>query len=270
MLHETIKLSVSGSQDYARLVTYIQEYSDQIAIEERPLIVLCPGGGYGHTSDREAEPVAFKFLAMGYHVAILRYSVAPAKYPTALLELASAVKLIREKAAEWHVDTNKILVQGCSAGGHLAASYGCFWKEDFIAKELGLKDSEILKPNGMILCYPVITSGEFAHRGSFECLLGEREAELGAKMSLENQVTSDTPKAFIWHTFEDGAVPVENSLFMAMAMRKANVPCELHIYPRGGHGLSLANKLTLGQSRKENQPECETWIDLAHTWVENL
>ena len=270
MLHETIKLSVSGSQDYARLVTYIQEYSDQIAVEERPFIVLCPGGGYGHTSDREAEPVAFKFLAMGYHVAILRYSVAPAKYPTALLELATAVKLIRENAAAWHVDADKVLVQGCSAGGHLAASYGCFWKEEFIAKELGLTDSEILRPNGMILCYPVITSGKFAHRGSFECLLGEREAELGVKMSLENQVTADAPKAFIWHTFEDGAVPVENSLFMAMAMRKANVPCELHIYPRGGHGLSLANKLTLSPSRKENQPECETWIELAHTWVENL
>lgn len=270
MLHETIKLSAPGSQDYARLVTYIQEYTDQLAIGERPMIVLCPGGGYGHTSDREAEPVAFKFLAMGYHVAILRYSVAPAKYPTALLELATAFKLIRENAEKWHVDTDKVLVQGCSAGGHLAASYGCFWKEEFIAKELGLTDSEILKPNGMILCYPVITSGEFAHRGSFQCLLGEREEELGEKMSLETQVNEDTPKAFIWHTFEDGTVPVENSLFMAMAMRKAGIPCELHIYPRGCHGLALANKLTLGQARKENQPECETWIELAHTWVENL
>ena len=270
MLHETIKLSVQGSQDYARLITYIQEYSEMIAVEKRPMIILCPGGGYGRTSDREAEPIALKFLSMGYHVAILRYSVEPAKYPTALLELASAVKLIRENAAAWHVDADMILVQGCSAGGHLAASYGCFWKEDFVAKALGLSDAEILRPNGMILCYPVITSGEFAHRGSFEKLLGEKEPQLGAKMSLENQVTSDTPKAFIWHTFEDGSVPVENSLLMAMAMRKAAVPCELHIYPRGVHGLALASKLTVGHAGKEIQPECESWIELVHTWVENL
>lgn len=270
MLHETIKLSVPGSQEYARLVLYIQEYTEQLAVKDRPLVLICPGGGYAHTSDREAEPIALKFLAMGYHAAVLRYSVAPAKYPTALLELAQAVRLIRINAEKWHVDTDKICVQGCSAGGHLAASYGCLWREAFLRETLGAEDAEVFRPNGMILCYPVITSGEYAHRGSFACLLGEREEELGEKLSVEKQVTADTPRAFIWHTFEDGTVPVENSLLLAMAMRRANVPCELHIYPKGCHGLGLANRLTLGNDGKELQPECESWIELAHTWMEGL
>lgn len=269
MLHKTINLSVSGSLEDAKLILYIQEHSEQLAVEERPLILICPGGGYGYTSDREAEPIALQFLAMGYHAAILRYSTFPARYPTALLEVAFAIKMIRENAKEWHINENKIFVQGFSAGGHLAASYGCFWKEKFIAEELGVADVEKLRPNGMILCYPVITSGEYGHRGSFENLLGDQEAELGEKMSLENQVSSDMPKAFIWHTFEDSNVLVENSFLMAQAMRKANVPCELHIYQKGRHGLSLANKLTKGANGSGIQPECESWIELLHIWLES-
>lgn len=270
MLHETFKLHVDGGEDYAKVVTYIHEYSEQLAINVRPLVLICPGGGYCHTSDREAEMMALQFVAMGYHAAVLRYSVAPAKYPTALLELASAVKLIRDYSEEWNVDKDKIVVQGCSAGGHLAASYGCFWSEDFVAEALKVTDKEYLRPNGMILCYPVITQGEFAHRGSFENLLGEKEAELGAKMSLENQVTKNTPKAFIWHTFEDGSVPVENSLLFASALRKEGIPFELHIYPEGSHGLGLANKLTESPLHKEVMPACESWITLCKTWMENI
>lgn len=270
MLHETFKLHVDGGEDYAKVVTYIHEYSEQLAINVRPLVLICPGGGYCHTSDREAEMMALQFVAMGYHAAVLRYSVAPAKYPTALLELASAVKLIRDYSEEWNVDKDKIVVQGCSAGGHLAASYGCFWAEDFVAETLKVTDKEYLRPNGMILCYPVITQGEFAHRGSFENLLGEKEAELGAKMSLENQVTKNTPKAFIWHTFEDGSVPVENSLLFASALRKEGISFELHIYPEGGHGLGLANKLTESPLHKEVVPACESWITLCKTWMESI
>ena len=257
----------------AKLTVYIQDASEKLAIETRPLILICPGGGYAYTSDREAEPIALTFLAMGYHAAVLRYSCAPAKYPTALLELASSILLIRKNAKEWHVNPKKIVVQGCSAGGHLAACLGMFWDEDFLADKLGVsaKKHELLKPNGMILCYPVITSGEFAHKGSFQNLLGEEpDEELMDKLSLEKQVTEKTPKAFIWGTLTDASVPMENSLLLVSAMRRANVSVEYHLYPRGAHGLALANKLTQASDGRCVQEECANWPGLAHTWLEKL
>ena len=153
----------------------------------RPLVLLCPGGGYAMTSDREAEGMALRFVAMGVHAAVLRYSVAPARFPTALHQLARSVELIRAHAAEWYVDPERIVVQGSSAGGHLAGSLGVFWNADFLTRDLGTP-AEGWKPNGLILSYPVITSGPFAHRGSFQNLLGEREKELSDFVSLEHQV----------------------------------------------------------------------------------
>lgn len=272
MLHDTYPIQVEGSLPDARLITYLQDASDSMAIDERPLVLICPGGGYRYTSDREAEPIALKFLAMGYHAAVLRYSCAPARYPTSLLELATAMLMIRRHAGEWHVDTHKIVVQGCSAGGHLAACLGMFWDEDFLADamKLGPGEHDLLRPDGMILCYPVITSGEFAHRGSFQNLLGDREAELSEKLSLENQVSEKTPQAFIWGTFTDSSVPMENSLLLVSAMRRADIPVEYHLYPRGGHGLALATHLTETSDGRHVQEECATWIELADNWLKKL
>ncbi len=272
MIHETYPLQKKGSLPGARLMTYIQEDSEAMSIRKRPLILICPGGGYRYTSDRESEPIALQFLAMGYHAAVLRYSCAPAQYPTALLELAESMLLIRSKAEEWHVDTEKIVVQGCSAGGHLAACLGMFWDEAFLAQEMGLgdRDHALLRPAGMILCYPVITSGEFAHRGSFQNLLGSREEELSEQLSLEKRVTEKTPRAFIWHTFADGSVPAENSLLLVGAMRRAGIPVEFHMYPVGGHGLALATRLTETSDGRHVQRECASWIGLAQTWLEYL
>ena len=174
MIHNSYFLRVEGSQPNARLITYIQDHSDAIGIKKRKLVLLCPGGGYEHTSDREAEAMALQFLAMGYHAAVLRYSVSPSRYPTALLELAKSVQIIREQSNKWNVDADKIVIQGCSAGGHLAASYCIFWQERFVSDALELADNKILKPNGMLLCYPVITSGEYTSKYSFENLLGDR------------------------------------------------------------------------------------------------
>lgn len=268
---ETYPIQMEGSLPYAALTVYLQEHSGEIAIETRPMVLVCPGGGYAYTSDREADPLAMQFLAMGYHAAVLRYSCAPAVYPTALTELAWSMLLIRRNARDWYVNPEQVLVLGCSAGGHLAASMGVFWEETFLARALGLggEEQRLLRPDGMILCYPVITSGEFAHRGSFQYLLGEREAELSAQMSLEHQVKEDTPPAFIWHTYEDGAVPVENSLLFVGALRRAGVPVEFHLYPRGSHGLSLASRLTQNPAGNAVQPECMSWIGLAHTWIEH-
>ncbi len=268
MIHETFSMKQTGSQDYARLITYIHDPAEEIGVTKRPLVLVCPGGAYVYTSAREAEPIALQFASMGYHSAVLHYSVAPgATYPVALTEVAASVKLFREHAEEWHIDPEKILVLGFSAGGHLAASYGCFWKEDFVAKEVGAADPEVLRPNGMILGYPVITSGEFAHQGSIENLLGDRYEELKEKMSLEKQVNADFPPTFLWHTFADGSVPVENSLLLVSALRKAGIPTEFHMYPDGGHGLSLCNEITTSVWGKEFQPQAETWIGLVRNWL---
>lgn len=269
MIYNVFDMAVEGSIGNPALTTYLIDASEGLLVNERPIIVICPGGGYNHLSVREGELLALQFLAMGCHAAVLRYSVSPAVYPTQLSELAKAVVLIRKNAEKWHIQKNKILIQGSSAGGHLAASFGCFWKKEFLLEEAG-KNAELLRPDGLILSYPVITSGEFAHRGSFEMLLGNRYEELLEEMSLENQVNEDTPKTFLWHTFEDGTVPVENSLLFAQALCRKNIPVEFHLYPKGGHGLGLGNELTCSPSGKEIQPEVTTWINLVKAFIENL
>lgn len=267
MFYQEYPMQAEGSLPGSKLTVYIQEYSKDMAYNERPMVLICPGGGYTRTSDREAESMALQFMAMGCHAAVLRYSCAPAVYPTALQEVAWSMKFIREHVQEWHIDPQKILIQGCSAGGHLAASLGMFWNDPALAKEVGAKDNEALRPNGMILCYPVITSGEYAHRGSFDHLLAGKE-ELMSKLSLETAVSKDTPPTFLWHTFTDGSVPVENSLLLVSALRKAGIPTEFHMYPKGGHGLALANRLTATADGSHIQEECSSWIGLAQTWIE--
>lgn len=271
MKTEIFKIKENGSGDSAQLTAYILETTDHYRYIRRPLILICPGGGYEFVSQKEGEPFAMRFAAMGYHTAVLTYSVRPAVYPTQILEAAEAVKIIRENADRWNVQPDRLIIAGCSAGGHLAASYSLFCGEDFVADSTGLSPEQ-LRPAGMILCYPVISSGEYAHRGSFEALLGKSYEQLSGnplleKVSLENCVTENTPPAFIWHTFTDNLVPVENSLLFARAMAEKKVPCELHIFPSGGHGLALADETTRDSSGYGLQPECAVWTGLARTWL---
>lgn len=280
MINQEFPIQVQGSLPDTRLITYIQDHYEEVGIDRRPLVLICPGGAYAYTSPREGEALALQFLSFGCHAAVLKYSCAPARYPTALTELAAAVALIREHGEQWHVEPEGVIVLGCSAGGHLAASLGTLWQEEFLSEALGLarKDQRILRPDGMILCYPVITTGEFAHRGSFENLLGPEEGAIArltdadsllSRLSLETKVTKDTPPAFIWHTFTDEAVPVENSLFLVSALRRAGVATEFHMYPVGGHGLSLASRLTGHRDGSAVQAECTSWISLVRTWIES-
>lgn len=267
-----IKTGVESRSDYqATLTAYILNEKCKDAGIKRPAVIICPGGGYVMTSEREAEPVAMHYLAGGCHAFILRYSCAPAVFPTAMLELAKAVQIVREHADEWHVDENKIIVSGFSAGGHLAASLSVFWDRDFVREALGVPN-ELIKPNGSILCYPVITSGKFAHRGSFSNVLAEKEhdEDLLELLSLEKQVSESTPPTFLWHTWTDGSVPVENSLFYVQALKEKGVSAEIHIYPNGGHGISLANEETSTNDAAHIIPECQNWIKKAVDWVNRL
>lgn len=269
MIHEIIDIRTENSA--AKLYTYILNNSPEIdSNRKRPTIIICPGGGYEFTSDREAEPIAIKMNAMGFNACVLRYSVRPATFPTALLELSIAVALIRKNAEQWHVDKNKIIVAGFSAGGHLAASLGVFWNRSFLSEMLGISNEEI-KPNGILLSYPVITSGQFAHKGSFAALLGENYDLLLNEVSLEKQVSEHTPPTFLWHTFTDELVPVENSLMFANSLLKNKVSLEMHIYPKGAHGLSLGTEETKGYDNVLTlQPEVANWIEMAGRWIKGL
>ena len=272
MIHKKIEIKARGMEAVGKLYTYFLDSSIEMRPnEKRPVILMCPGGGYEMTSDREAEPMAMQFLAMGYHVAILRYSVCPVRYPAALLQVAESVLYLKEHADEYHIDPEKIVVQGCSAGGHLAANYGIAWNSPFLTKLMGMEnDLERLCVAGLLLCYPVITSGEKAHEESFRNLLGEQYEEKKDELSLENQVTPDTPPTFLWHTATDETVPVENSLYFFQACLQQGVSAELHIYPVGGHGLSLANEETCRANGIGVQKECQSWIGLAQTWLEEI
>lgn len=271
MIYKEIKIEAQGSLDYAKLELFLLDTpADKIKIKKRPMMIICPGGAYCKTSYREGEPLAMHFLSQGYHACVLRYSVAPAEFPTQVLEVGQVMKIIHEHAEEWQVDTDNIFLQGASAGGHLAASFGIYWDQDFVAVKTGV-NKECLKLKGILLSYPVITTDvRYGHLESFENLLGDRFEKCAYQMSLENQVRSSMPPVFMWHTAEDATVPVENSLLFAMALRRVNVPVELHIFPKGEHGLSLANPLVEREDGSGVQPEAAQWIYLADRWIHAL
>lgn len=254
----------------ADLTAYLLDPMPQAPERLRPSVIICPGGGYEFVSLREDQPVAMEFLSAGCQVFVLHYHVDPEVFPLALMELARSIALVRDHAQEWNIDSSQIMVCGFSAGGHLAACLGMMWNRSFLYEPLGCR-SEYLRPDGMILCYPVITSGEYGHLPSFEHLLGKKGAEDPAMrnlVSLELQAGPHVPRTFLWHTWTDQSVPVENSLLLAQALRKAGVSLEMHIYPEGRHGLALATGEVSDASGDCFIPHCQGWISLVKEWME--
>ncbi len=254
----------------AKLYVYAHESSKEIHPNQAmPSILIFPGGGYNFTSDREAEPVALHFLAQGYQTFVLRYTCTPAHFPTQLMEAAAAIQYLRINAADFSIDANRVAVMGFSAGAHVAGCLSCMWDNAEVCKALSIKQPSVLRPNAACLCYPVITSGKYAHRDSFVKLLGENPDEkLLHLVSLENTVRSDMPPVFLWHTADDTTVPVQNSLLFVNALLEKNVPYELHIFDKGPHGLSLASLLTSTDGFPELvSPHAAHWAQLCTEWL---
>lgn len=254
MVHTRIELparEIAGSKERRftpSVTTYIIENNDEIdRNRRRPVILICPGGAYGFKSFREAEPVALRMMALGFNACVLDYSVAPMDFPVAFMDVCEAVFYIRSHAKELNSAPDKIVVCGFSAGGHLAASLGVWWNSGMVEQYLPYKGEEV-KPNALLLGYPVISSGKFAHQGSIANLLGNKFgiSELMDKVSLEKNVSSSTPPAFVWHTANDDLVPVQNSLLFTAALAEHGVAFESHIFRSGCHGLSLATRESTG------------------------
>lgn len=263
-------LSLPKEGEPARMETYFPDVIDSVDPDvRRPCVVILPGGAYAIASAREAEPVALQMVARDFAACVVTYSCAPARYPTALVQVAGAMAYLRRHAEEFHIDPTRVFLMGFSAGGHLACDLGVEWQEPWLAERVGATGEEI-RPTGLVLGYPVISSGKFAHEGSFQNLCGD-DAELKERLSLERRVAKDMPPTFVFHTLEDGAVPVENSLLLAEAMRRAGVSFTLHIFPYGGHGLSLAtSEVAHIGTEGQVQPLMQCWPDLAADWMRTL
>jgi acetyl esterase/lipase len=205
-------------------------------------IIICPGGGYGGLARHEGQGYAEWLADHGIAGIVLKYRLGSKGYrhPAMLNDAARAIRLTRAKAAEWKIDPKRVGVMGSSAGGHLASTILTHFdagKPD----DADPVERYSSRPDIGILCYPVITMGPNTHGGSKENLLGKDPTpELVELLSNEKQVTKDTPPCFLFHTWEDKAVKVENSIAFAEALRKAGVPFDLHIYQKGGHGMGLA------------------------------
>ena len=223
-------------------------------------VVICPGGGYRIlASSHEGYDIAAKFNEIGVSALVLYYrlpadSAQVEKKYAPLQDSQAAIALVRTNAAKWNIDPAKVGIMGFSAGGHLAATASTHFNKDYTGSLSGAN----LRPDFSILLYPVISMRPFGHGGSKQSLLGKNptEEEL-ALFSNEEQVTAQTPKAFIVHASDDNAVPLKNSLLYAERLTANKVPVDLHVYAKGGHGFGLNNKTTSG----------DLWFDRLITWM---
>lgn len=226
------------------------------------VMVVLPGGGYGGLAPHEGHDYALWLNEIGVTAFVLKYRLGSGGYrhPIELGDAARALRLVRSRAAEWKLDPKRVGIMGSSAGGHLASTLLTHFDAGN-ASAADPIDRQSSRPDLGILCYPVITMGEKTHQGSKNNLLGNNPApELVKLLSNELQVTKDTPPTFLFHTAEDGAVPVENSLMFAAALAANKVPFALHIYPKGAHGIGLGTREWSPAARHPWVGECALWL----------
>lgn len=224
-------------------------------------VIVCPGGAYCMKADHEGAPIAQRLNELGFHAFVLDYRVAPYRHPVPLMDVQRAVRLVRSRADSMAIYRDKIAVLGFSAGGHLVCSAATMWDRGNPGADDPV-ERESCRPDAFVACYPVVTQHLFWHEGSAHNLMGETlDLRQQRQLSLDNRVNDETPPAFIWHTAEDGAVPVENSLRLCRALTAHNVPVSLHVFPFGPHGVGLG---------REDSPLAEDWPQLLADFLRSM
>ena len=248
------KMAVPEKQERPRLEVYFPKNG-----QARPCVLVCPGGGYCCLAPHEARPIAERMVAEGFSAAVVYYRHAPAwKFPAPYDDACRAIRLLRANAGAWHVDAGRIALLGFSAGGHLTATVGTQPGLN-VAAEDDLAGSFSGRPDRIVLCYAVISMSSEHHEGSACNLLGKAQPTQAERWRFSNElhVTPENPPAFLWHTADDQAVPVSNSLRYAAACAKAGVPFALHVFPSAPHGIGLA----------EQYNDSRAWPSLLATWL---
>jgi len=241
----------TGSEDCPKITPYLIKSDKPVSA-----VIVCPGGGYGGRAGHEGGPIAEWLNSIGIVSFLLDYRVTPYMHPCELMDIQRAIRYVRFNAKKFNIDPKRVGAIGFSAGGHLVSTAGTHYdKGDQSASDP--IEREGCRPDLIILSYPVISFGEYGHHGSMVNLIGENPPdELRNFLSNETQVTSDTPPAFLWHTRDDDVL-VENSFLFARALKKCNVPFEMHIFESGPHGLGLAQE---NVNLKIWPKLCEMWL----------
>lgn len=238
------KINLTSDPDIT-LTAYVCEPSDEMPnMKTRPAMLVIPGGGYRFCSDREAEPIALEYIAKGFNAFVLRYSLdEKSAFPTPLNDAVAALKLIRANADKWHIDPHKVAAIGFSAGGHLAAALSTMSEE---------------KPDACILGYP--------------CTLKSIVGILATSVPpVDDKVSENTPPTFIFAASDDNLVPVENSLKYALELEKYNVPFELHVFEKGGHGFSTATNVVVADRNHDKNVQADVyWVQRSIDWLWEL
>lgn len=292
------KINLYENRDDITLTSYlIGSSQEMLGGKKRPAVLICPGGAYLSCSDREGEPVALRFAAMGYHAFVLRYStylgnqpgfpdldepleINPNNiHPAPIRDIAKAILTIREYADEWLVDQEKIVLCGFSAGAHNCAMYAVYWDQPEINDYFD-KDATVFRPEAVILGYglsdymlmkklSMIPDHQKLFEASNSVFLGNKNPseDILKKVSPALLVNERTPPMFLWATAEDELVPVQHTLKMATSLADHHIPFELHIYEEGKHGLSLATQASAyAKSQVNKRAAC--WITEAEEWLE--
>ncbi len=265
------KIHLTEEPDSSHFQPYMKAYIlDRNEDGPKPCVVICPGGAYTFLAENwEGERTAMAYAAAGFHAVVVHYTTSTGGvFPCQLRQVARAIELCRQKSEEWQIHPHQIAVCGFSAGGHLAASASTLWNAETIFSQESI-EKKLHRPDAAVLCYPVISSGEKAHKPSIQALTGCKEKEDNERLwefvSLENHVNEGTAPTFLWHTVDDADVPVENSMAYAAALREKNIPFELHLYPAGGHGLQLATQKIL-RSRSVFRRDYN-WFSMSVDWL---
>ena len=266
MKYEKIYLKEGRPDIY--LETFV---ADSVPGYTRKAILVLPGGGYaGVCADREGEPIALAFLPYGYSAFVLHYTVGRKEpYPAQLREVTMAIKHIKDNAAKYGIDPEKLFVTGFSAGGHLTASAGVFWNRPEATEGLDIPYG-YNKPRGIMPIYPVISNkGHGVSICNLLCKDDPTKEEMDY-VCVDQHVTADSAPAFIIHSADDELVDARNSLDFAMAYANAGVEYELHVFPHAQHGMALGNDITSLGNPKWIEPMMARWVEMAAYWAEKL